>query len=494
MGGLRYDVRVRRASSVRQAGDRTMTQLNQEDTPQRTATRAPVNKPVRLQFDDSMDVVEGHCVNVSIGGMYIQLQASRPQGSLVRFELLIDEEHSIRGLGEVVWMRPSGAGLRREPGVGIKFRFLEQRDRQQIFKLVSQYIKDRLSQRPAMTSPPIEDAPEPVPEDGMIFRPPDDSSPEPLPVPPPAVESPSLPAAEDLMGAPLGPRRADSHLPDVEELSGPLDLVKEVEPWHENAEQEAASAPDSPPRESFSVDESPADDQYVDGGYLAPVRKRPPVFPLVVLSLLALIMVLAFFWGDLFGSKEPYAAGRPEVPPAESEVVPGPTAGGDREPSPATAASAEEPTPDLSPPVPAPSPVPASATTPPPTAAAPPPSAPPAPAAPFNRLLDITWRALPDGLEVIFTTNGSIPEKRWRHFRLSGDTPREVVRILGVNKPFDRTQIEVGGPGVRQIRLGYHKKSRGNELHVVMDMSSPQAKISEVQSRGSQLVVRVEIP
>ena len=95
---------------------------------------------------------------------------------------------------------------------------------------------------------------------------------------------------------------------------------------------------------------------------------------------------------------------------------------------------------------------------------------------------------------MIFTTNGSIPEKRWRHFRLSGDTPREVVRILGVNKPFDRTQIEVGGPGVRQIRLGYHKKSRGNELHVVMDMSSPQAKISEVQSRGSQLVVRVEIP
>lgn len=69
-----------------------------------------------------------------------------------------------------------------------------------------------------------------------------------------------------------------------------------------------------------------------------------------------------------------------------------------------------------------------------------------------------------------------------------------MVRILGVSQGFGRNQIEVNGRGVRQIRIGYHRKPRGNELHVVMDLSSPQAKISEVRAVGSQLVVRVESP
>ncbi|MEM1205545.1 MAG: PilZ domain-containing protein [Acidobacteriota bacterium] len=151
-----------------------MTSPEHDASPQRSATRAPIDRPVRFQFDDSMEIADGHCYNISIGGMYVNADVSRGKGSLVRFELGLDDEAAIRGLAEVVWVRADTGGG-RGPGMGLKFRFLEQRDRQMIFKLVSQHIKDRLSQRqaeevvpegvspldriapPAATDPPIAD-------------------------------------------------------------------------------------------------------------------------------------------------------------------------------------------------------------------------------------------------------------------------------------------------------------------------------------------------
>ena len=127
---------------------------NQDETRRRSATRAPIGRTIKLQFDDSMDLIEGHCRNVSIGGMYIVFDHARPPGSLVRFELDLGDNNAIRGLGEVVWMRPKRDHSGPEAGFGLKFRFLEQRDRQLIFKLVSQHIKERLSKRePANGSP-----------------------------------------------------------------------------------------------------------------------------------------------------------------------------------------------------------------------------------------------------------------------------------------------------------------------------------------------------
>ncbi len=144
-----------------------MTTQDQDPTAQRSATRAPVGKAIKLQFDDSMDVVEGLCENISIGGMFIQVASTRPQGSLVRFELQLDDSTAVRGLGEVVWMRAKTAGPGRTAGIGIKFRFLEQRDRQLIFKMVSQHIKQRLASqqagRPAPATPPATPVLEPPP-------------------------------------------------------------------------------------------------------------------------------------------------------------------------------------------------------------------------------------------------------------------------------------------------------------------------------------------
>ena len=141
-----------------------MTTPEHDMTNQRSATRAPVGRPIKLQFDDSLDRIEGHCRNISIGGMFILVDSTRPPGSLVRFELLLEDDTAIRGLGEVVWMRPKSETSRLEGGLGLKFRFLEQRDRQRIFKLVSRHIKDRLSRRePA--GPPVPSVEVAVPPD-----------------------------------------------------------------------------------------------------------------------------------------------------------------------------------------------------------------------------------------------------------------------------------------------------------------------------------------
>lgn len=129
-----------------------MTLPPQSDAnPQRSATRAPVEVDVRVQFDDSLEVYVGRCFNISIGGMFLEVDHVRPHGSLVRFEVGL-EEGSVRGLAEVVWSQGPLPG--RSGGLGLKFRFLEQRDRQLIFKLVSQHIKDRLAQRPPLADEP----------------------------------------------------------------------------------------------------------------------------------------------------------------------------------------------------------------------------------------------------------------------------------------------------------------------------------------------------
>ena len=176
---------------------------SEESSPQRGATRAPVRKPVRLQFDDAIDVVEAMCHNVSIGGMFVHSSEGRPIGGLVRFELMLDEDSSIRGLAEVVWMRAQTRtheeGPKSVAGMGLRFRFLEQRDRQLIFKLVSQHIKERLAAR----HPGLGDGQEPEPE-------PD--APPPIRAPASTVERVTKPAQAPLPAS-------DELLPSIDALN-----------------------------------------------------------------------------------------------------------------------------------------------------------------------------------------------------------------------------------------------------------------------------------
>lgn len=90
-------------------------------------------------------------------------------------------------------------------------------------------------------------------------------------------------------------------------------------------------------------------------------------------------------------------------------------------------------------------------------------------------------------MKIILTANGSIPTGRYRYFRLAGDSPREVVKLMGVDKRYPKDVLTVGGPGVRQIRVGFHRAAGGHEIHVVMDLTDPRWMVSEVSNVGSSL-------
>ena len=108
---------------------------------QRSSTRVPVARPIELRFDDSAAVVTGLCEDVSIGGMFVQLEEPGARGSLARFELRLDGGDVLRGQGEVVWNRAGETGRGRKAGSGIKFRHLGEKDQQLIRKIVRQHTR-----------------------------------------------------------------------------------------------------------------------------------------------------------------------------------------------------------------------------------------------------------------------------------------------------------------------------------------------------------------
>lgn len=516
-----------------------MTQEHQGYPTRRTATRAPVDTTVRLHFDDSIDILEGMCENISIGGMFVAFDHPRPPGTLVRFEMPV-EGGAICGLGEVAWMRADSVGKELPAGMGIKFRHLEQRDRQLIFKLVSEHIKERLAGRQvfdslppteseegsdgAKPSPWLEDAPLSALESSAPAVP-KRPSPPPASTPPPASvpssTSPSTPAPP--------PRRDPPSSPAPSLLDVDASFLDMRPP---SRDPELEFAPRSDERERFREVEMEADPAseswaHIEGGAEFDPATRPsqrhdfPLFPALALLLLLLSAggyLLRGCWAD--GGAETGAASEgtqvPDDPGADGSSSSGAGQASSNESTGQAANGAETSGRELVPPdeippfppeprTPEPLPVPTRRT--PPSSPPPPPrSSQPEASKPrtqpktsqasqpasraFTRLEDISWTPDPDGgVRVVLTTNGTIPTGRYKHFRLGDDTPREVVRFFGVEKSFDRKVITVSGPEITQIRTGYHRKSSGNELHVVIDLTNARYRMQEVVVRGSRLEV-----
>ena len=104
-------------------------------------------------------------------------------------------------------------------------------------------------------------------------------------------------------------------------------------------------------------------------------------------------------------------------------------------------------------------------------------------------MIDVAWSEVAGGLKVTLSADGEITTGRYRYFRLESGAPREVVKLLGVNRGFTSNQMTVDGPGVRRIRFGFHRNVR--ELHVVMDLAGPRWGVTEVEIAGSRLELTV---
>ena len=502
---------------------------------------------MKLQFDDSVDVAEGRCANISIGGMLVSLVDPRPSGSLVRFELAIEEGLSIRGLGEVIWSRPKPA--QGDAEIGVKYRFLEQRDRQLILKLVSQHIKERLEKKhpgddsaSLMTVPePVAEAPSPsggipaaiaeaaaaarqkqaqtassLPAEDASFDLPEeplaapaditfaesglaDSRPEDVLASTPELRQEPLSDAGDLeLHSGGGADFSDPPLRDFSET--PLNNDVLLDPDDPLSADHPLSdeplSPDPLPSDPLPSDSLDSDPQYepAAGPYVArrrPSRRRDfPVLP-VVAVLLVLAVAFAFLYREqIFGSSAPDMEANDSDVEAGNNASPRPDAPDDANSSGNTNSNTE----------------PAENTTEDPTAAptslsvensppagepktAPPPPPPPKRQPPFRLVEDITWDRLPGGLRITVQADGFIPADRFENFRLEGDTPREVIKLLGVRKRFSKKQIDISGAAVQRIRIGWHG---GSEVHLVLDMRDQSSKVRRVKPDGSQLIILID--
>lgn len=623
-----------------------------QDLPRRAATRAPIGKKVRLQYDDSTEIVEGRCGNISIGGMYVSADDARPQGTLVRFELVLDDMQTVRGLGEVVWMRPESAGSVHAAGMGVKFRYLEQRDRQLIFKLVSQHIKERLTKptaksppRPApgpgpslappprirgLEVPPSKDAsavkpsaeaptrPSPAPASEPQVPNPgpplagivkatlpdlDDTAPSmkksapsaapaaagksPRPASAPTAEKPACPAAP--AGGEKAARPASASAPPVAQEASRLAKSPAagektatpapgpvLAPAPSDGEPTAASAariaervksltaerassfldepekpfPNEPERpaatdtldpgvkeapaaaamaagpadatepsifafprpDSSAEDQEPALFDAAPEPVRAEQRRDFPLLPVLVVVLVigaaALYLLRAKLFSELSPPPPPLPMAEPldrgaETPSAtppdetrateegeedaalaegdellgEDESVA--SSGEDGEASPPVTLPPPPATPRPAPPSPAPQrPV-----------AAPPPAA--STGAAFTRLTDINWRPFPGGTKIVLEADGAIVQGRYKWFELGGESPRVVVRLLGVREGYSSAVLNVGSGDVRQIRFGFHRKESGDELHIVIDLVPGHHLLGDLANRGSSLELEI---
>ncbi len=96
--------------------------------------------PVRLQFDALEEPQDGYTANISTGGMFIPGKNPRPVGTLLRFELRLDEEEPIKGVGEVVWIRPRSQGPEAPSGMGIQFGHIDESNRDRLERAVLQAL------------------------------------------------------------------------------------------------------------------------------------------------------------------------------------------------------------------------------------------------------------------------------------------------------------------------------------------------------------------
>lgn len=163
-------------------------------------------------------------------------------------------------------------------------------------------------------------------------------------------------------------------------------------------------------------------------------------------------------------------------PPIISQVAPA-TA-----PAPAqTPAPAPTPTLPVSPAVVSP---PTPATTPPATVE---PAGPAASAARFRGVREIRIDRDANGLAVVIELDGLVQSKDFSHFRLDGP-PREVIRLTGVERPFERGKIAVGDGLLTSVRTGAQP---GNALQIVLDLGRSTVRAEAPAIDGSRIILRL---
>lgn len=468
--------------------------------------RVPLENRIQLKFDRFSGFVSEYTANLSPSGVFIRSKDPKPAGTVLEFEFRLgDGFELIRGRGEVIWNRKVDEGPSRPAGMGVRFLELSPGSRELIFRLVDDHVqrggtpfdvsKGPVSAEPAAAPPPADPFAEMnaglPPLDDLLFedlhgapvsRPQAPARPEPVP----AVIPPEEPIASPALGAPAqvisfpSPLAAVPRAVEPEEASAPS-LRGAAAPL-------TLSAPEIPPAYDLWSPPAPASEAPVPvplAGYgpSAPAkaarRRRPSLVFVILLAAFPLLGLVGFiYWDRLAPLAGLQDAEEPDIPPPALPVAPSP------------AAVPETTTPPVEQPA---GPPPGPPAEPSPAVAAPlPEKVEPAPAGPPVTVLEkITWEELPEGTDIILWGDGVFRHGGYSQVRVGGAPPREVVRINGAVRPFRFPRLAVGTPEVKQVRIGFHQRPAGNELHVVLDLTGDAVAVVGVEERGSQLRLQV---
>ena len=103
------------------------------------------------------------------------------------------------------------------------------------------------------------------------------------------------------------------------------------------------------------------------------------------------------------------------------------------------------------------------------------------------QLTDVRWEPLAGGgTRVVVTLDGAITQDRVRASRITGDSPRLVVRLLGVTDRV-RAPWEPATSEVQRIRSGRHDGDGGSEVHLVLDLGGDGVTLARSQVVGGEL-------
>ncbi len=439
------------------------------------STRMPLDAVVRLHFEGTVAYQNGFAANVSASGMYVKHPDPPPVGTRLVFEFAIGSQRKpVQGGGEVVWSRSKYEGPGRPAGAGISFVDLDELSRQHLAEALFEFLEaslgDRVGEHPEVRAI-VASRPTHAPIDSM-------ASGELLSVPPEASETVSLPrsalqpfldkSAADKTEPGLTPFRIFDDDPDADgaepEASPTVRIAvpaKHDRPW----------TPPPPPEPPLPI-----------AGVAVASDARGGSRGLMIVGAIALVAALgAVAWWFFLRSPAPPPTSasavatpvpappdRPTPPPLDPQPGPGTTLAesiGQSSPAPETPlppAGRPDPEPEVEVEI-ADEPAPVA------TVVAQVPAAPSATARAATGVDEIRSEAVAGGTRVTVRGNGGFPTGRFSWSEIGGDKPRVLVKLRGIERPYRGASA---GPTAELagVRVGYHVKSGGNELHVVLDL------------------------
>lgn len=105
----------------------------------------------------------------------------------------------------------------------------------------------------------------------------------------------------------------------------------------------------------------------------------------------------------------------------------------------------------------------------------------------------ITWSGPADRLDVKILMRADLSSTKAEATKISfNNDPRVLVKIPNMQGPVDTKNIMVGHSLINQIRMGLHSENDQKNLHIVMDMTSPNVKIASTSQTGKNLNIRLE--